>query len=242
MERFLFGPSCPVVKARGPPFGCSVPSRQSPTWLENNCAWPAPGSNEIDIAEILQSNLTKVNQQVHTENSSGASESPGCTASTSDVSQNWHTYSLIWAPGSLTWEIDGVPTCKTTSYVPSTPMFMIINTAVGGAGGGTVQNSTLAPDHRDRLGHGHLGPAAGLIAHFMRRPRCRSCTVPATRRQRTAASSALGRGGRASCRLRQFEGDEAGEPARSALLHLEVPGEGSVPRVVGFEVSPRVHP
>jgi Glycosyl hydrolases family 16/Bacterial Ig domain len=116
---------------------------QSPTWLENNCAWPAPGSNEIDIAEILQSNLTKVNQQVHTENSSGASESPGCTAPTSDVSQNWHTYSLIWAPGSLTWEIDGVPTCKTTSYVPSTPMFMIINTAVGGAGGGTVQNSTL---------------------------------------------------------------------------------------------------
>ena len=116
---------------------------QSPNWLENLCSWPAPGSNEIDIAEILQSNLTNVNQQVHTENSSGASENPGCTAPASNVSQNWHTYTLVWAPGSLTWEIDGVQTCKITSYVPSTPMFMIINLAVGGVGGGTVQNSTL---------------------------------------------------------------------------------------------------
>jgi beta-glucanase (GH16 family) len=116
---------------------------QSPTWLQNNCSWPAPGSNEIDVAEILQSNLTAVNEQIHTENSSGTFESPGCTATTSDVSQNWHVYTLIWAPGSLTWEIDGVQTCQITSYVPTTPMFLIINTAVGGAGAGTVQNSTL---------------------------------------------------------------------------------------------------
>jgi beta-glucanase (GH16 family) len=116
---------------------------QSPNWLQNNCAWPAPGSNEIDIAEILQSNHTHVNEQVHTENSSGAWENPGCTASTSDVSQNWHTYTLIWAPGSLSFQIDGVQTCHVTSYVPTTPMFVIINTAVGGNGGGTVKNSTL---------------------------------------------------------------------------------------------------
>jgi beta-glucanase (GH16 family) len=116
---------------------------QSPNWLQNNCAWPAPGSNEIDIAEILQSNHTHVNEQIHTENSSGSWESPQCTASTSDASQNWHTYTLIWAPGSLTFQIDGVQTCHITSYVPTTPMFMIINTAMGGVGGGTVQNSTL---------------------------------------------------------------------------------------------------
>ena len=75
---------------------------QSPTWLENNCAWPAPGSNEIDIAEILVSNLTSVNEQIHTEDSNGAWESPGCSATASDVSQNRHTYTLIWAQGSLT--------------------------------------------------------------------------------------------------------------------------------------------
>lgn len=116
---------------------------QTPTWLQANCSWPAPGSDEIDIAEILQSNHSKVNEQVHTEDSSGTVQSPGCLASTSDSSQNWHTYTLIWAPGSLTWKIDGVQTCQVTSYVPTTPMFLIIDTAVGGGGGGTVRNSTL---------------------------------------------------------------------------------------------------
>jgi beta-glucanase (GH16 family) len=116
---------------------------QTPTWLQNSCPWPAPGSDEIDIAEILSSVQNSVNEQIHTENPSGVFESPGCAASTSDVSQNWHVYTLIWAPGSLTWEIDGVQTCQVTSYVPTTPMFLIIDTAVGGAGAGTVQNSTL---------------------------------------------------------------------------------------------------
>ena len=206
---------------------------QSPTWLENNCAWPAPGSNEIDIAEILQSNLTKVNQQVHTENSSGASESPGCTASTSDVSQNWHTYSLIWAPGSLTWEIDGVPTCKITSYVPSTPMFMIINqrwvvqvaVPFKTPRCPRPQRSTGSRSLKARRGFDRALHAAATVSFLLP---CRRRGVSGT-----AASSALGRGGRASCRLRQFEGDEAGE-ARSALLHLEVPGEGSVPDSGGF--------
>ena len=106
------------------------------------CNWPYPGSDEIDITEILDSNHTSVNQQIHTM-SGNTEEDPGCTATTTDVSQNWHTYTLIWAPGSLTWQIDGTTTCTETSYVPSTPMYLIINTAVGGDGGGTVNNSTL---------------------------------------------------------------------------------------------------
>lgn len=47
-------------------------------------------------------------------------------------------------PRSPIWEIDGATTCTIQqSYVPSTPMFVIINTAIGGVGGGTVDNSTL---------------------------------------------------------------------------------------------------
>ena len=106
------------------------------------CNWPYPGSNEIDITEILDSDHTSVNQQIHTM-SGNTQENPGCTATTTDVSQNWHTYTLIWAPGSVTWQIDGTTTCTETSYVPSTPMFLIINTAVGGNGGGEVNNITL---------------------------------------------------------------------------------------------------
>jgi hypothetical protein len=43
----------------------------------------------------------------------------------------------------MVFGIDGVTTCVLTSPIPSTPMFMIIDTAVGGDGGGQIVNSTL---------------------------------------------------------------------------------------------------
>ena len=103
----------------------------------NDCGWPGPGSQEIDIAEIddgptnvSQSLITNAGDQNH-------------IASVTDVTGNWHTYTLVWAPGSLTWEIDGSVTYSTTANVPSTPMFLIMNTALGGVGGGTVKASAL---------------------------------------------------------------------------------------------------
>ncbi len=102
------------------------------------CKWPQPGSDEIDITEIKNGALTTVWQNVF---SGGVANS--CTPTTTDVSQNWHTYDLIWAPGSLTWQIDGTTTCHMTTGVPSTPMFLILNTAMGGAGGGAINAGTL---------------------------------------------------------------------------------------------------
>jgi len=102
------------------------------------CNWPQPGSDEIDITEIKNADHKTVWQNVI----SGNSGFQTCTPATTDVSQNWHTYDLIWAAGSLTWQIDGTTTCKFTSNIPSTPMFLMINTAMGGAGG-PINNSTL---------------------------------------------------------------------------------------------------
>jgi beta-glucanase (GH16 family) len=107
------------------------------------CAWPNPGSDEIDIAEIFSYDHTTVNEQIH----SGANNDQ-CLAHVSDVTQNWHTYQLVWSPGSLVWKIDGVTTCSKTSGIPSTPMFLIVNTAVGGTGGGAVDFSTLPQTHQ----------------------------------------------------------------------------------------------
>jgi beta-glucanase (GH16 family) len=101
------------------------------------CNWPQPGSNEIDITEILGSTHTSVNQQVHSTNNNN-----GCTGVTSDTSQNFHVYQLVWTSSSLVWKIDGNTTCSLSSNIPSTPMFMIINTAVGGSGG-SISNSSL---------------------------------------------------------------------------------------------------
>lgn len=104
----------------------------------NHCQWPQPGSDEIDIAEILNSNHSAVNQQIHS-----TAGSPGCMPTVSDTSKNWHVYTLVWAPGKATFEIDGAVTCILTVGVPSHPMFLIMNTSLGGTGGGTVNPATL---------------------------------------------------------------------------------------------------
>ncbi len=102
------------------------------------CSWPAPGSDEIDITEIKFGNQTTVWQNVI----SGSSGFQTCTPTVSDVSAGFHVYQLVWAPGSLRWTVDGQTTCSFTRQVPSTPMFLILNTAVGGAGG-PVNDSDL---------------------------------------------------------------------------------------------------
>ncbi len=109
----------------------------------NICLWPQPGSDEIDITEILGSNHSNVNQGIFSSNGNTS-----CTANTTDVSQNWHTYGLTWSAGKLVWTIDGATTCtKTGASVPSNPMFLMMNTAIGGFGGGSVNDATLPQTH-----------------------------------------------------------------------------------------------
>lgn len=95
---------------------------------------------EIDIAEILNSDFTHVNQQIHIDN---FAHNDGCKAPASDTSQNFHVYQLIWSPGSLVFRIDGTTTCTIMrSYVPNVPMYVKMSVFVGDYGG-PVNNSSL---------------------------------------------------------------------------------------------------
>jgi beta-glucanase (GH16 family) len=116
-------------------------SNESSADNTGTCHWPQAGSNEIDIAEIMNGNFNTVNENAFKTTGSESA----CAASTTDVSQNWHVYQLVWTASSLTWYIDGTQGCQVTSpsYIPTTPMFLIINTAIGGAGGGTPNSSTF---------------------------------------------------------------------------------------------------
>jgi beta-glucanase (GH16 family) len=106
-----------------------------PTGTDDRC-----NEQEIDIAEILNSDFTHVNQEIHVDH---FAHNDGCTASTTDVSQNFHVYQLIWSAGSLAFKIDGATTCTISrSYVPSGPMYVKINNFVGGIGG-SVNNGSL---------------------------------------------------------------------------------------------------
>lgn len=95
------------------------------------CNWPNPGSDEVDITEFKSDGPGVDWQNVV----SGASGFKTCKPTLTDASQNWHTYTLSWAPGSLTWGIDGKTTCTQQQVVPKNPMFLIINNAMGGSGG-----------------------------------------------------------------------------------------------------------
>lgn len=106
-----------------------------------SCAWPQAGCNEIDMTEVSSSALTQPYQNSF---ATSGSEST-CRPTISNVAQNFHVYRFIWSSSSLIWQVDGVTTCTFTSsaVIPSTPMFAILNIAIGGNLGGTVNNSTL---------------------------------------------------------------------------------------------------
>jgi len=110
--------------------------------VTSDCPWPQPGSDEIDITEVMNQNGA-VNQQIHS-----TLGSPGCSAGgISDVTKNFHVYQLVWTSSSVTWKIDGNTTCTQTSAVPRQAMFILINNAVGGSGGGSTIDGASMPWH-----------------------------------------------------------------------------------------------
>lgn len=141
---FLYG----TVEFRAK-FGGGVGTGAWPTvWMEDaSCQASDPtgtdercNGQEIDIAEILNSDFTHINQQIHVDN---FNHNDGCTAYATDTSQNFHVYQLVWSASSLVFRIDGTTTCVITrSYVPNAAMYVKIGMFVGKYGG-PVKNSSL---------------------------------------------------------------------------------------------------
>lgn len=49
-----------------------------------------------------------------------------------DFSDGFHTVSVEWDPGEIRWFVDGVQRHRSDQSVPSVPMFLLVNLAVGG--------------------------------------------------------------------------------------------------------------
>ncbi|HEY5024352.1 MAG TPA: hypothetical protein VII76_05195 [Acidimicrobiales bacterium] len=91
---------------------------------------PGSGYREIDTTECYQSQWCQLAL-------AQPSSFPVCLY---PVDTNWHTYSLIWTATSITMTMDGRSTGCTFSSskgyaIPHEPMFMLIQTQTGGAGG-----------------------------------------------------------------------------------------------------------
>jgi hypothetical protein len=99
-----------------------------------------PLGSEIDIFEGFGgSNTTTVQQGVFPAQGGHT----GFATPVTDFSQNFHTYKIVWLPGSLTFFVDGVQTGQVTVNVPSKPMFLIMDIECADASSGDVNTANF---------------------------------------------------------------------------------------------------
>ncbi len=100
-------------------------------------SWPP----EIDIMENWGSARTE-SDTFHWGPWQNPKQQQKQVTSSSALTDGWHTYGLAWAPGSLTWYLDGkVVDTYTGSSVPNSPMYFLANLAIDGpAASGTSFN------------------------------------------------------------------------------------------------------
>lgn len=113
--------------------------------------WPAlwlldhaGGAEEIDIMELLGHEPNVTYMTLHFPTWSG-NKSIGSHYKGPRFSANFHTYSVDWRPDAIDWYIDGVKRYTLTSNIPSKPMYLIMNLAVGGYWPGWPNQNTEFP-------------------------------------------------------------------------------------------------
>jgi beta-glucanase (GH16 family) len=145
-------------------FRAEVPEAQGlwpAAWmLGNNIAtvnWPACGEQDV---------LERVNAPTNPDFNEGSVHGPGFTGTslgtayyfpTGVTASTWHTYGIIWSPGSVAYYVDD-PTKPYVTYTPSSlpsgatwpfdggqSNFIILNLAVGGDYPGSPNSSTPFP-------------------------------------------------------------------------------------------------
>lgn len=116
--------------------------------------WPAlwllPTTNEslpeIDLAEIKGSKPNQVSMHLHWRDKSGKAKDRGARTTMADTPDGWHVFALEWRRGSLRWIIDDVERWQIRGKdVPSEPMYLVANLAVGGDWAGPPSPKTTFP-------------------------------------------------------------------------------------------------
>ncbi|WP_226536324.1 glycoside hydrolase family 16 protein [Fictibacillus halophilus] len=89
---------------------------------------------EIDIMENLGDSPNELYFVVHWQDSTGKRmrDFMHYTSDVMDFSEDFHLYSLIWERDKIIWLIDGQALFETKQFSPSNPLFIYLNTAIGG--------------------------------------------------------------------------------------------------------------
>ncbi|MBI2407825.1 MAG: glycoside hydrolase family 16 protein [Gemmatimonadetes bacterium] len=109
-----------------------------------------PWYSEIDIMEFLGHEPNVLYGTLHYTTFKGEKKSTsGTWRGPVDYTADFHLYALEWAPDSIRWYIDGNLIHATTTGIPHTPHYLILNTAVGGSWPGNPDVTTRFPQYHD---------------------------------------------------------------------------------------------
>jgi beta-glucanase (GH16 family) len=101
---------------------------------------------EIDVMEIVEQPPRTVEMHLHYAGRDGTDHDQGGRWTTRSLATGWHRFAIDWRPRALTWLVDGVRRFRVTgNAVPSQPMYLVANLAVGGDWPGAPDASTPFP-------------------------------------------------------------------------------------------------
>jgi beta-glucanase (GH16 family) len=112
--------------------------------------WPTSG--EIDVMENVGFEPNTVHGTIHGPGYSGGEGIGAPYSISAPFANDFHTFTVDWAPDSLSWYVDGVQYQRRTPadlggdrWVFDHPFFMLLNVAVGGNWPGSPDGSTVFP-------------------------------------------------------------------------------------------------
>jgi beta-glucanase (GH16 family) len=101
---------------------------------------------EIDVFELLGNDPHTIHMTNHWRDEKGSHQkSKLAYTSEIDFSAGFHTFAIDWNQTELKWYIDGVLRYKVDQGVPSEPLFLLVNLAVGGNWPGNPDETTRFP-------------------------------------------------------------------------------------------------
>jgi beta-glucanase (GH16 family) len=137
---------------------------------------PWPNNGELDIMENVGFEPSTVHGTLHGPGYSGGSAIGAAYTlpGGAQFANDFHTFTVDWAPDSITWYVDGIQYSRKTPadlngkrWVYDHPFFMILNLAVGGYWPGDPNSSTVFPQQMVidyvRVNSYATGSAAGPI-------------------------------------------------------------------------------
>lgn len=113
--------------------------------------WLLPVSHdslpEIDIFEFIGDSTYVDRMHFHWSDLVGQRQSEGHSLLGPDFSTDWHVFGLDWSPEEIVWLVDGEVAWRfaESSAIPSEPMYLIANLAVGGDFAGPPTERTKLP-------------------------------------------------------------------------------------------------